>query len=362
VSGRLPGLRAAVALGATVVLVGIGSTVGFAAWTATTAKDATVTAASTGLASTGLSVLATTYKPGLAGVAPAMLTDTAPVTVTNTGSTPLGYGLASAGGNAALNASITLQVWKAGATCDATTTPAAGATSGSLAAPPALPADANAAAVGATVSLCLRTTISAANHSTFAGTSTQPTVSVVGSVGNWTTSTAVAFTQTVGFTWFALVHDLSGKCVASAGTTVAVGTPVVLATCKPLATTSNQAFRFAAVSGTANQRIYLGAGAASGPVLAAATANTGAAVQLAGVETGNSVGSNNQQWSVVQHGDPLDFRIVLKGSNVFAQNSLCLTATAAADGTAFTATSCGLSTANTNATYRAQHFAFTEVP
>ena len=165
---------------------------------------------------------------------------------------------------------------------------------------------------------------------------------------------------------FDLLERLSIGAPSAAGTLVDgsdfVSGAVVLATCKPLATTSNQAFRFAAVSGTANQRIYLGAGAASGPVLAAATANTGAAVQLAGVETGNSVGSNNQQWSVVQHGDPLDFRIVLKGSNVFAQNSLCLTATAAADGTAFTATSCGLSTGNTNATYRAQHFAFTEVP
>jgi hypothetical protein len=215
------------------------------------------------------------------------------------------------------------------------------------------------------VSLCLRTSITAANHAATVATAnatTTPTVSVVGSVGTWAAGSAAAFTQTVSFSWFALVHDLSAKCLASAGATVSTGTALVLGACKTLSASNNQAFRFAQVNTTSMYRIYIGAGSASGPVIASASATSGAAVQLAAVDTGSGAGSNNQQWSIVQHGDPLDFRIVLKGSNALTQNTLCLTSTSTAESAAFTATTCGTSTNNTNATYRAQHFTFAEVP
>jgi hypothetical protein len=357
-SNRIPGLRAAVVLGIIVILVGIGTGSSFAAWTAATSKGATATAATTALSTAGIDALATTYKPGLAGVTTATLSDTVPVTVTNTGSTPLGYALTVTGGNATVNGAIALQVWKAGATCDATTAPAAGATANTLAAPPALPADANSAAIGGVVSLCLRTTISAANQATYTGTSTAPTLAVVGSVGTWTTSSAVTFTQTITFSWFQLVHENSGKCVASAGTAVAAGTAIVIGTCKPLVATNNQALRFVQQGTTGTYRIYIGAGTASGPVLATPGTNSGTPVQLAAVDTVFT--ANNQLWTIVASGDPGDFRIVLRG-NPFALSTLCLTSTATADGSAFTAVTCNTTALSGSPAYKSQRFNFVEV-
>ena len=359
---RVPGLRAAAALGLTVVLVGVGASVSFAAWTAAVSKNASVSAATPAVATSGFDGLAATYKPGLPGVTDAVLADTVQATVSNSGGTPLAYGLAVSGGNATLNPLVALQVWKSGATCDATTAVAAGATTGTLAAPPLLPSDANSASAGAAVSLCLRTSITAANYAAAGGLSTSPTVSVVGTVGsNWSTTSTVAFTQTAGFTWYELVHGFSGKCMDSNGGGVAAGTTLILYPCKPLSATSNQSFRFAQVGTTAMYRIYIGAGSAAGPVVGATAALGGSGVALAAVATGDTANSNNQQWSVQQHGSAGDFRIILKGS-ALAPNSLCLTMSTSNDLQQYTVTTCNATTTTTNATYRAQHFSFVEVP
>jgi len=365
VKGRgvpVPGLRAAVALALTVVLVGVGASVSFAVWTAAVSKGASVSAASATVTSSGLDTLAATFKPGLPGVSDAALSDTARATVTNSGGTPLAYGLAVTGGNATINPLVALQVWKTGATCDATTTAAAGATSGTLAAPPLLPADANSAVAGAAVSLCLRTSISAANHATAGGLSTTPTISITGTVGsNWTSTSAMTFTQTAAFNWYELVHSFSGKCMDSNGGSVAAATTLILYPCKPLSATSNQSFRFAQVGATTMYRIYIGAGTTAGPVVAATAALGGSGVALAAVATGDTTASNNQQWTVQQHGAAGDYRIILKGS-ALAPNSLCLTMPSSNDVQQFTVTTCNSTTTTTTTTYRAQHFAFTEVP
>jgi hypothetical protein len=356
--GRIPGLRASAIIAVTVLLVGIGSTVSFAAWTGATAKTASVTAASAAVSATGVSGLAATYKPGLTGVTTAALTDTVLVTVNNTGTAPLAYGLTSSGGDATLNGQITLQVWKAaGTTCTSTTAVAANATTGTLAVPPAMPSDAASAAAGATLTLCMRTT-SAGTYTTTG--STTPTISVVGTVGtNWTASAATSFTQTTAFNWYQVVHALSDKCMDSNGGGVAVGTSLILYPCKALSTTSNQSFRFAQVGTTGTYRIYIGAGTASGPVVAANTAAINSAVSLQAVTEGTAV--NNQLWSVAAHGTAGDFRIVLKATGALGA-SLCLTMSSSTDVTAFTVTACGASATTGTAIYNSQHFNFTEVP
>jgi len=359
---RVPGLRAAAVVALVVVLVGVGTGASFAAWTAAVSKGASVTAATATVTTSGIDALAATYKPGLPGVSTAVLTETVPASITNSGSTPLTYGISVTGGNTTLNPLVALQVWKAGATCDATTTPPSSATQGTLAAAPALPADANSAAVGAAIALCLRTSITAANYATAGGLATTPTISVVGTIGsNWTTTSAVAFTQTAAFNWYQLVHDFSGKCMDSNGGGATAGTTLILYPCKALSTTSNQSFRFAQVGTTSMYRIYIGAGTAAGPVVAATSAASGAGVALAAVASGDTTNSNNQQWTVQQHGAAGDFRIILKGTAA-AQNTLCLTMSSSTDAQQFTVTTCQATTTTTSTNYRAQHFAFTEVP
>jgi len=356
VSRRIPGLRASVAVGVAVALVGIGSGASLAAWTGATTKGASITAATASTSATGIPGLAATYRPGLPGVSAAVLADTAPVSVSNTGSAPLSYSLTATGGTPALGSQITLQVWKAGATCDASTVVPATATTGTLAVPPALPADANSAAPGAALSLCFRTRV-AGNYAAAGGLSTTPTIAVVGAVGaNWTASASASFTQTAGYNWYQIQHDFSAKCVDASGGSIAAGTNLILFPCKPLAVTTNQSYRFAQVGTTGFYRIYIGTGTAAGPVWEAFSALAGSAVQLNTVETGATTKSNNQQWSVVQHGDAGDFRIVNKNS------SLCLTMPSSTDTTGFTVTACGTSLLTTNTTYRAQHFGFVEIP
>jgi len=356
VTRRIPGLRFSVAVGVVVALVGIGSGVGVAAWTGATTKGAAITAATAATSATGIAGLAATYKPGLPGVSAAMLTDTAPVTVSNTGSAPLSYSLTATGGSAALGNQVTLQVWKAGATCDVSTVVPSTATTGNLTTPPALPADANSAAPGAGLSLCFRSSVTG-TYSAAGGLSTTPTVAVVGTVGtNWSASASASFTQTAGFNWYEIQHDFSAKCVDANGGSTAAGTNLILFPCKPLAVNTNQSYRFSQVGTTAFYRIYIGTGSSAGPVWEAASAIAGSAVQLNTIDTGTTTKSNNQQWSVVQHGDAGDFRIVNKNS------SLCLTMTASTDNTVFTVTACGTSLVNTNTTYRAQHFGFVEIP
>ncbi|GAB2449946.1 hypothetical protein HD599_002143 [Conyzicola lurida] len=357
---RIPGLRASAVIAAVVLVVGIGSTASFAAWTGTTAKSASVTAASTALTSSGISGLAATYKPGLPGVTASALTDTVLVTVANTGTTPLAYGITSSGGDATLNGQITLQVWKAaGTTCAAATAVAANATSGTLAAPPAMPSDAASAAAGATLTLCMRTT-SAGTYTTTGTTS--PTVTVTGTVGtSWTASAAASFTQVTAFNWYQVVHALSDKCMDSNGGGVATGTTLILYPCKALSTTSNQSFRFAQVGATAYYRIYIGAGTTSGPVVAANNNVIGTAVSLQPVTLGDVAASNNQQWMVVAHGTAGDFRLVLKNpSNLGA--TLCLNMPSSTDVTGFTVTACGTNATPGTTVYNSQHFNFTEVP
>jgi hypothetical protein len=346
-----------------VFLVLVGATAGYAAWTAAVAKSASVTAGTAATTSTGLASLSATYKPGLPGVTAAVLSDTAPVSVTNTGSAPLAYGLTSTGGDATLNPQITLQVWSstAAACTNAATVPGT-ATSGTLAAPPALPADANAAAAGAVLSLCFRTSITGA-YTAAGGLTTTPTIAVVGTVGsNWTASSAVAFTQVAAFNWYQLVHKFSAKCMDANGGNATNNTTLILYPCKAgVATNSNQSFRFAQVGTTAFYRIYIGAGAATGPVVTATTNIVGTTtVQLSTLVAGDTTtASQLQQWSVVQHGTAGDFRIVQRSTGG------CLTMANSNDLTQFTVTACDATataaTATTSTAYRAQHFTFTEI-
>jgi Ricin-type beta-trefoil lectin domain len=348
---RLPGLRSAIAISVALFLVATGTLAGNAYWSADAARTATVNAAAISVSSSGAAGLAVTYKQGFGSVSPAALSVTTSISLTNAGGTPLTYTVAVAGGSELVE--VALQIWRQGANCNASTAPAANATTGSLATPPAMPSDANSAAAGATVTVCARTTLTGF-FSNYAGQSRTPTITFTGRVGdNWSASSSTSFTQTALYNWYRVVHKFSAKCMDASGGGSAVGVKMILFPCKSPNASDNQAFRFEPVGG--DYRIYIGNGAATGPVVAAVADTVGAEVQLVSKDTSSGVVPNRQLWTVSQHGAAGDYQVKNK------QSGLCLAMLSSADATVFTLDTCSPSVTQTDTQYRAQHVTFTEI-
>jgi hypothetical protein len=354
-SGRLPGWRPAAVIGLAVFLIATGTLAGNAYWTAVASRPATATAAAPATTSAGADGLGITYRQGFAPsgsvvIAAPLVSDTAPIAINNTGSTPLNYSVSVSGGTAA----VSLQLWKQGATCDGTTTPAAGATTGTLLAPPAMPADAISAAAGTSILLCARTTLTG-NFADSAGVTITPTMTFTGRVGdNWSAATGTAFTQSATYNWFRVRHSFSAKCLDANTASTAVGTTMILYPCKAPDKTDNQSFRFEPVG---NQfRIYIGNGTGNGPVVAPNLDANNSEVLLVAKTTVAGDPLDRQLWSVFAHGAAGDYQLVnLKSGR-------CLAMTNSNDLTVFIITTCTTNTNPGNGAYRAQHFSFVEIP
>ncbi len=187
--------RVALIAGLCAFLVLAGTGVASAVWTSAASVTGSVTAATTSLSIVGTPSLATTY--AFAGTAAQSPTIVRTMVVTNTGSAPLNYSLAVSGvaGNA-LAPLVKLTLWTTTGTCS--TTAGTGATSGTLAAPPALPSGALTAVSGGKFTLCASTSL----NSTIAasqGLSVTSTLTLTGIVGvSWiTTASDATFTQSV---------------------------------------------------------------------------------------------------------------------------------------------------------------------
>lgn len=190
--------RLAFIAGLSVFLVLAGSGVAAAVWTSAASVAGSVTAATASLTVGGANALDTQYAfAGDASHSPAIVRT---LVVKNSGTTPLGYALSVSGiaGNP-LAGVVTLTLWTSAGTCPSTGTTGAGATTGTLAALPALPSGALSADPGASFTLCASTSL----NSTIAasqGLTVTPTLTIMGTVGasTWTASAPDAtFTQTV---------------------------------------------------------------------------------------------------------------------------------------------------------------------
>ena len=230
--------RLALTAGLCAFLVLAGTGVASAVWTSAAFVTGSVTAATTSLTIVGTPSLATTY--AFAGTADQSPTLVRSMVVTNTGSAPLSYSLAVSGvaGNA-LAPLVKLTLWTTTGTCSATA--GTGATSGTLAAPPALPSGALTATPGARFTLCASTSL----NSTIAvsqGLSVTPTVTLTGTVGvNWSTSASDAtFTQSVY-----QINPVSPTCVRS-------GNIVTLSWTAPANTTGASAVTYRVVDASNN--------------------------------------------------------------------------------------------------------------
>ena len=230
--------RLALIAGLCAFLVLAGTGVASAVWTSAASVTGSVTAATTSLTIVGTPSLATTY--AFAGSADQSPTVVRGMVVTNTGSAPLSYFLAVSGvaGNS-LAPLVKLTLWTTTGTCS--TTAGTGATSGTLAAPPALPSGALTAISGAKFTLCATTSL----NSTIAasqGLSVTPTFTLTGTVGvNWITSTSdAAFTQSVF-----RINPVSPTCVRN-------GNPVTLSWTAPANTTGASAVTYRVVDASDN--------------------------------------------------------------------------------------------------------------
>ncbi|MBC7724375.1 MAG: hypothetical protein H7146_06440 [Burkholderiaceae bacterium] len=189
--------RLAIAAGIAVFVTLVGPAVASAVWTAPAAPATTsITTADVKVSLNGTSAQSTQYRfAGAASNSPILIT---PFEVRNDGGAPLALSLATnVVTGSAPGASISLVLWRsAGATCG--NSPTTGIfTTGTLADPPVLPSDATTVPAGEAFTICaatrLTTTVVASQ-----GLSVSPTLTITGSVGNWTASLpSASFTQSV---------------------------------------------------------------------------------------------------------------------------------------------------------------------
>ncbi|RII94289.1 hypothetical protein DZF95_04240 [Clavibacter michiganensis] len=182
--------RVALLVGLTVLLVGAGSTAGYALWGSSTTTGTSVRAATVAVTSTGFDQLA-------GAVSSSSPSRTATVVVTNTGTASSPWtgtvsATASADADKALARGTKVVAWSTTASsCSATSSVGSGSVSGTWAAPPTV---SGTLAGGAKSTWCVRTT--ASGFPTSGSATVTGTLGVVLGSGSWTGRASTSATQT----------------------------------------------------------------------------------------------------------------------------------------------------------------------
>ncbi|MBP2457940.1 hypothetical protein ABID70_000505 [Clavibacter michiganensis] len=182
--------RVALLVGLTVLLVGAGSTAGYALWGSSTTTGTSVRAATVAVTSTGFDQLA-----GAVSSKSPSLTATVVVTNTGTASSPWTGTVSATTSSSAdrdLAGATRVVAWSTtSSTCSATTSVGSGSVSGTWASPPRI---SGTLAGGARATWCVRTTASSFPSS---GSATVTgTLGVVLGSGSWTGRATTSATQT----------------------------------------------------------------------------------------------------------------------------------------------------------------------
>ena len=196
---RIPHARLFAVVFIVVFLLLAGTGVSSAAWTAIAGSTTgSVTAATTSLTVTGSGTTNTVYK--FAGAPNNSNVGVRSLLVTNTGTAPLTYSISATGVSGTLPvANVTLVVWKLASTATCTTTVVGASVSGTLAAPPVLPAPTFTAARGESFRICAMTRLGTSVAES-QGQALAATLVVTGTVGtswNATAGDGTALTQSV---------------------------------------------------------------------------------------------------------------------------------------------------------------------
>ncbi|MCY7326550.1 MAG: RICIN domain-containing protein [Microbacteriaceae bacterium] len=182
--------RTAIAIGAAAFLVLAGTGVGNAFWSTQASTAGSVNAGTVGIATSGFPALATNYTASA-------LTISAPVTVTNTGTVWAPFSL-TLGVTAAttLATGAIVRTWPVAAAtaCTATSIAPSAATTSSWADVPALTGTLEP---GASATYCVRSSVTALQQSTIAGTNLSAALSVTSAVGSWAASATSSAAQAV---------------------------------------------------------------------------------------------------------------------------------------------------------------------
>jgi len=184
------GHRTAIAIGTAAFLVLAGTGVGNAYWSTQASTAGTARAGALGVATSGFPALATTYTASALAVS-------APVTVTNTGTVwvpfRLTLGVTSA---TALAIGAVVRTWPVAAAtaCTATSIAPSSATTSTWVDVPALTGTLEP---GASATYCVRSSVTALQQSTIAGTNLSAALSVTSGVGSWAASATSSAAQAV---------------------------------------------------------------------------------------------------------------------------------------------------------------------
>jgi chitodextrinase len=231
--------RAAIAGGLALFLVLAGAGVATAVWTASSPLSSTVNSGRLAVTITPADVakLNATYSPSV-------LSDTAAVSVTNSGTVPANYTVQVKAASTGLSNSTTLTGWIVTSAAQCTATSPVGAQSGSAVLSTGL-STADSVAVGAVDIFCIRTTIPA-SYATTVGPASVPTVVLNYSQGTWNGSSSATATQTVADT----VAPSAPGTPAESGTTAAKTTLTWAASTDNLAVTGYDVYRNGTLAGT----------------------------------------------------------------------------------------------------------------
>ncbi|RIJ13139.1 hypothetical protein [Clavibacter nebraskensis] len=182
--------RLALLVGLTVLLVGAGSTAGYALWSSSTTTSTSVRAATVSVTSTGFDQLA-----GAVSSQSPSLTATVVVTNTGSGSSPWTGTVSATTSTSAdrdLAGATRVVAWSTTATsCSATASVGSGSVSGTWASPPRI---SGTLAGGARATWCVRTT--ASSFPTSGSATVTGTLGVVLGSGSWTGRASTTATQT----------------------------------------------------------------------------------------------------------------------------------------------------------------------
>lgn len=186
----MPRHRTATAIGLAAFLVLAGTGVGNAYWSTQASTAGTANAGTIGIATSGFPALATSYDASALAIS-------APVTVTNTGTIWAPYALTlGAAATTALATGATVNTWPVtgAGSCTATTLAPPEATASSWIDVPELTGTLEP---GATVTYCVRSSVTALQQSTIAGANLSAALSVTSAVGSWVASASSSAAQSV---------------------------------------------------------------------------------------------------------------------------------------------------------------------
>lgn len=307
IAGRI---KLAIATALTGFLVLVGTTAGFAFWSASNSVSSTVTAATLTLSTTNFTSIGYTFgNDTLVTTGSVTVTNTTATTSTKIGAVSMTFGPAA---SATLAGKVTASIWStaSAANCTAAATVPGSATVALWSASPVL---SSSLATGASVIYCVRSSIASRDVvASGSGSMTfQPMISATITVGNFTGSASATTTQSTQYIYPATTPDVThwnwirpnwitasyNYCLDVSGGGGTNGTLVISYGCKNVGA-SNQNWKFTASGATGYSTIQ--PRSATGLRVDDNSSLTSGGSITVNTASGTPATATNQQWQIQQ--------------------------------------------------------------